>query len=115
MIGVPRRGEVYRVAFDPVPGSEQAGERPALVVQNDVGNRFAPTTIVVPLTRRQPSRPYPFLVGVTGVPGASVSWIHCGQVRAVDKTRLVGAPIAVLDVQDMRRVDDALRASLGMY
>lgn len=102
------------MAFDPVLGSEQAGERPALVVQNDVGNRHAPTTIVVPLTRRQPSRPYPFLVAVTGVPGARMSWIHCGQVRAVDKSTLTGAPIAVLDAQDMLRVGDALRASLGM-
>lgn len=114
MVGVPRRGEVYRLALDPVLGSEQGGDRPALIVQNDVGNRFAPTTIVVPLTRRRPSRPYPFLVGVTGIPGAPESWVHCGQIRTVDKSRLIGAPIASLDARDMEQVDDALRASLGM-
>jgi mRNA interferase MazF len=38
------RGENYWVEFDPVKGSEQGGLRPALVVQNDVGNRHSPTT-----------------------------------------------------------------------
>ena len=49
-----KRGEIYWVEFDPVKGSEQGGLRPALVVQNDVGNRHSPTTVVVAVTRTVP-------------------------------------------------------------
>jgi mRNA interferase MazF len=55
-----KRGEIYWVEFDPVKGSEQGGLRPALVVQNDVGNRHSPTTVVVAITRSVPPGPYPF-------------------------------------------------------
>ena len=43
-----RRGDIYLVNFDPVIGSEQGGLRPALILQNDVGNYFSSTTVVVP-------------------------------------------------------------------
>ena len=49
-----KRGEIYRVEFDPVKGSEQGGLHPALVVHNDVVNRYSPTTIVVAITRTIP-------------------------------------------------------------
>ena len=42
----PKRGEVWLVNWNPARGSEQAGRRPALVIQNDIGNEKAPTTIV---------------------------------------------------------------------
>ena len=57
-----KRGEMYWVEFDPVKGNEQGGLRPALVVQNDVGNRFSPTTVVVAITRTLPPKPFPFVV-----------------------------------------------------
>jgi len=46
-----RRGEIYWVEFGPVKGSEQGGLRPALVVQNDIGNRHSSTTVMVAITR----------------------------------------------------------------
>ena len=47
-----KRGEVYYVDLSPVVGSEQGGRRPCLVVQNDVGNKFSPCTIVAIITSR---------------------------------------------------------------
>jgi mRNA interferase MazF len=47
-----RRGDVFWTRFDPIEGSELAGLRPAVVVQNDVGNRFSDTTIVAGITTR---------------------------------------------------------------
>lgn len=41
-----RRGEIYIADLDPVVGSEQGGNRPVLVLQNNVGNKFSPTVIV---------------------------------------------------------------------
>ncbi|MEK7363905.1 MAG: type II toxin-antitoxin system PemK/MazF family toxin, partial [candidate division NC10 bacterium] len=40
----PRRGEVYLVSFDPTLGAEIRKSRPALILQNDVANRFSPIT-----------------------------------------------------------------------
>ena len=47
-----RRGEIYIADLDPVIGSEQGGERPVLVIQNNVGNTHSPTVIVLAITSR---------------------------------------------------------------
>ena len=44
------RGEIYYADLDPVVGSEQMGTRPVLILQNNVGNHFARTVIVAPIT-----------------------------------------------------------------
>jgi mRNA interferase MazF len=46
----PNRGEVCMMDFSPRRGSEQRGIRPGLIIQNDVGNRYAGTTIVAVIT-----------------------------------------------------------------
>ena len=45
-----RRGDIYLADLGEHHGHIQGGTRPVVVVQNDYGNRFAPTLIVVPLT-----------------------------------------------------------------
>jgi mRNA interferase MazF len=45
-----RRGEVWRVRLPPASGHAKAGERPALVVQNDAFTAVLPTILVVPFT-----------------------------------------------------------------
>ena len=47
-----RRGEIYIADLDPVIGSEQGGERPVLVIQNNLGNNHSPTIIVLVITSR---------------------------------------------------------------
>jgi mRNA interferase MazF len=122
-----KRGEIYWVAFDPVKGSEQGGLRPALVVQNDVGNRFSPTTVVAAITRTIPPRPYPFVVIVepdeSGLPERSV--VNCSQLATIQQSgsasrlRLprgesdVGA-IGQLSEGKLAEVDAALRFSLAL-
>lgn len=41
-----KRGDIYMANLDPVIGSEQGGCRPVIILQNDIGNRHSPTTIV---------------------------------------------------------------------
>ena len=48
--GPVKRGEMYYADLEPVRGSEQGGIRPVLVIQNDIGNAFSPTTIVAAIT-----------------------------------------------------------------
>lgn len=108
------RGQVFWVRFDPAEGSEQAGVRPAVVVQNDAGNRFSNTTILAAITSRMSKADYPFAAAVPegALPRPSV--VNCAQIRTMDKSRLQGEPLATLDAATMRAVDDALVASLGL-
>jgi mRNA interferase MazF len=122
-----KRGEIYWVQFDPVKGSEQGGLRPALVVQQDIGNRYSPTTVVVAITSTLPPRPFPFVVVVepeeSGLPQSSA--INCAQVATIHKdepgSRLrpphgesAVRPIGHLSPPNMLEVDAALRYNLGL-
>jgi len=109
-----RRGEIYLVNWNPGRGSEQTGKRPALVIQNDTGNRYSSTTIVAACTSA-PVKAYPFIVHVgaaeTGI--EKDSSINLAQVMTVDKKRLE-AKLGELSGAKMLEVDEALRNSLGM-
>ena len=109
----PRRGEIYWIDLGPTVGSEQRGVRPALIVQNDVGNRHSPTTIVVPISSHVGSS---YLVNVPLPEGTlrKPSAAKCGQVRTIDKVRLKGGAIGRLDDSTMARIDQALLVSLGL-
>ena len=48
-----KRGEIYYADLSPVVGSEQGGIRPVLILQNDMGNKHSPTTIVAAITSRK--------------------------------------------------------------
>ena len=49
MAGRIYRGDLYYVDLEPVVGSEQGGLRPALIIQNNIGNFYSPTVIVAAL------------------------------------------------------------------
>ena len=122
-----KRGEIYWVEFSPVKGSEQGGLRPALVVQNDIGNRFSPTTVVVAITRTIPPQPYPFIVVIepneSGLPARSA--VNCAQIATIQQTgsasRLrpprgttILQPIGQLGPDKMRAVNAALAFNLDI-
>jgi len=48
-----KRGEIYYADLSPVVGSEQGGVRPVLILQNDMGNRYSPTTMVAAITNKK--------------------------------------------------------------
>jgi mRNA interferase MazF len=110
-----RRGQIWMADLDPVVGHDQAGRRPVLIVQNDVGNRFSPTVIVAAITSSLPPHPYPTEVRLrAGDAGLRRdSSVRLDQIRTVDKarlTRLLGA----LGPTAMQQVDRALEISLGL-
>ncbi|MCP4661197.1 MAG: type II toxin-antitoxin system PemK/MazF family toxin [bacterium] len=122
-----RRGEIYWVEFDPVKGSEQAGLRPALVVQQDLGNRYSPTTVVAAMTRRLPPKPYPFVVVLEASDSAlgERCAVNCAQLATIQQSgpqsRLRPPrgekqvrPIARLDSAKMASIDAALCFNLGL-
>lgn len=78
------RGDVLQVNLDPVVGSEANKSRPCVVIQNDVGNKYSPVTIVAAITDADhvPKR-YPVDVPVSRREGglSKDSVIQCNQLR----------------------------------
>ena len=109
-----RRGEIYWVNWDPKRGSEQGGRRPALVIQNDIGNRVSPNTIVASVTTA-PNKTYPFMVRCTpkesGLHRESV--VDLGSIMTIDKSRLE-SKCGWLDDAKMAEVNMAICNSLGL-
>ena len=109
-----KRGEIYWVNWNPGRGSEQSGLRPALVIQNDVGNKYSTTTIVAALTTAI-EKHYPFTVKVTakesGLPKDST--VNLAAIMTIDKTRLQDK-CGELSKSKMNEVDEAIKASLGI-
>jgi mRNA interferase MazF len=113
-MNTPKRGEIYWVDWSPGRGSEQTGVRPALIIQNDIGNSISPNVIVASLTTA-PNKPYPFLVTFTaGESGLDKSGaVDLGSIATISKTRL-RARCGELDSNKMAAVDNALCVSLGI-
>lgn len=111
-----RRGDIVIVELDSTQGSEQRGTRPGLVVQNDVGNENAPTTIIVPFTTSFGKRLYPFEVLISADECAlrEDSVVVCSQIRTVSIEDRIRDNIGAIPPERMEKVDTALEYSLGL-
>ena len=109
----PKRGEVWLVNWNPAKGSEQAGKRPALVIQNDIGNEKAPTTIVAAISSSV--RIYPMNVEVKPPDGGldRPSIIKTSQILTVARQRLEKR-LGRLSRVRMDDVDKAIKLSLAL-
>jgi len=111
-----RRGDIVIVELDPTEGSEQRGTRPCLVVQNNVGNENAPTTIVVPFTTSFDDTLYPFEVLVSADEShlQEDSVALCSQLRTVSIEHRITTVVGSVSDERMDAVDTALEYSLGL-
>lgn len=109
------RGEIYLVDLSNQIGSEQAGIRPALIVQNERGNHLSPTTIICPLTSQEKT---PVETHVTLTPSDAgilkVSTVLCEQVRVVDKTRLKKKLGEIVNKSKLDDINKKLMISIGL-
>lgn len=104
------RGEIWRVNFGPVQGSEIRKTRPAIVVTADGLNRARRTVVVVPLSTGPQPRP-PLVVATPSAGPGSVA--VCDQIRTVDKRRLTRCD-GRLAAADVGAVADGLRRILEL-
>ncbi len=111
-MGRIRRGDIVVANLEPVIGSEQGGIRPVLIIQNDLGNKYSTTTIIVPITSTIMKKDYPINVQVSsGLKKEST--ILLNQIRTVDKERIL-RKIGKLDLETMKKVDEAIKISLDL-
>lgn len=109
-----KRGDVYYANLDPGIGSEQAGHRPIVVIQNDIGNKHSPTTIAAIVTSRQ-KKQLPTHVHVEDIESGLTkeSIVTLEQIRTIDKQRL-GTMIGHVSDKTMALIEDAALCSLGI-
>jgi mRNA interferase MazF len=111
------RGQIYWVDFGKGIGSEQSDHRPALVVQNNIGNKKSSTIVVIAITTNTQKAYLPVhvlieLIENTGLSSDSV--VLAEQVRTVDKKR-VGDYIGECPYYLMQKINKAIKIELDLY
>lgn len=115
---LPRRGEIWIVDFSPGRGSEQIGKRPALVLQNDIGNENPryPNTVVLAMSTRGKPVPFHIRIGPDRKNGLrEPTYVKCEQILTIAKARLFGRrSLGTLAGDEMRKVETAVKLSLAL-
>ena len=110
-----KRGDIWLVNLDPTIGHEIKKSRPAIIIQNDLGNKYSPITIIAPLTSQNLDKIYPIEVlikkGFSNLDKDSKALLN--QIRAIDKKRLI-KKLSKIENEIMLQVDDALKISLDL-
>lgn len=108
------RGDMYYADLSPVVGSEQAGIRPVLVIQNNIGNKHSPTIVIAAITSVITKAKLPTHFPIAPANGLQKdSLVLLEQVRTIDRKRL-GEYIGTLEDEYMKGIDHALAISMGL-
>lgn len=109
------RGELYYADLGTGVGSEQNGYRPVVIIQNDVGNKHSPTTIVAAISTQIKTKaklPTHFHLSTDcGLPQPSMVMLE--QIRTIDKARL-DKYIGKLTEPNIQGLNHALAISIGL-
>lgn len=115
MVSSILKGNIFLINLDPSFGSEHGRTRPALIIQNDILNRFSPLTIIAPITSKIYEKEYPTNVFISKKDSGldRDSTILLNQIRVIDKRRIL-KKIGSLDSSVMKRVGRAIKVSLDL-
>ena len=109
------RGDIYYADMEPHIGSEQGGTRPVVVLQNDVGNRYAPTLIVATVTSRTEKKRYQpthvLIAHNTAFEKPSV--VQLEQIFTIDKSRIQRF-LGRLTQDEMQEIEKGVVSSLAL-
>ena len=109
-----KRGEIYYADLGVTVGSEQRGLRPVLIIQNDIGNKYSPTTVVAPITSKVGKKSHqPTHVPIDCDGLFACSTVLLEQIRTIDKSRLRWR-VGEADNATMKRMEAALLVSIGI-
>ncbi len=105
-----QRSEVWWVNFDPSIGGEIKKRRPAVIISNNASNKFLNRVQVVPLSSKT-ERLYPSEAAV--IFEEKESKAMADQLATVSKARLFRRA-GVLSLEDMRKVEEAVKIQLAI-
>ena len=106
------RGEIRWADLEPTRGNEQAGQRPVLVLSENIFNERSGTVIAVAITSQEPRAGFPLTLesSATGLP--KKSWIKISQIRTLSTER-IGRRLARASDAEVSRVIEGLNEILG--
>ncbi|MEK6901000.1 MAG: type II toxin-antitoxin system PemK/MazF family toxin [Nanoarchaeota archaeon] len=115
IMGLLQRGDIWLVDLNPTVGHEINKSRPAVIIQNNIGNKYSPTTIIAPITSQNTTQIYPteVLLTIENSQLQKESKVLLNQIRAVDKQRLI-KKMGIVHEEIMPKIDESLKISLGL-
>lgn len=110
------RGDIYFCDFIEQGGSVQSGLRPALIIQNNMGNKYSSTLIVSPITSIVKKKDQPTHVYLDKAFGLNEeSMVMLEQINTVDKQVHIKEYVgSVNDKKVIAEIDKALKISIGL-
>jgi mRNA interferase MazF len=106
------RGEIRWADLDPTRGHEQAGQRPVLILSEDVFNERSGTVIAVVLTSQEPRAGFPLTLESQAPGLPKRSWIKISQIRTLSTER-IGRRLSRATDEEVGRVIEGLNELLG--
>ncbi len=106
------RGDIRWADLDPTRGREQAGQRPVLILSQDVFNDRSGTVIAIALTSQEPRAGFPLTLEseARGLPKRS--WIKMSQIRTL-ATERIGRRLVRASDEELARVVEGLNEIIG--
>jgi mRNA interferase MazF len=106
------RGEVRWADLNPVRGSEQAGNRPVLILSQDIFNERSGTAIAVAITSQPQRAGFPLTLELRTVRMPKKSWVKISQIRTLAVER-IGKIIGRVAPEEVAQVIDGLDEIIG--
>lgn len=110
-------GDIIIANLSPTVGSEQGGKRPCIIVQNNVGNVFSSTTIIIPITSSMDKKyigPTHFIIRKNKNNNLACDGVVlCEQIRVIDKKRML-KKIGCLNDQEIKDLKKSMSVCISL-
>ncbi|MCA9473920.1 MAG: type II toxin-antitoxin system PemK/MazF family toxin [Nitrospira sp.] len=106
------RGEIRWADLNPTKGREQSGERPVLILSQNVFNEHSGTVIAVALTSQEPRAGFPLTHEILSAKLPKRSWVKISQIRTLSTER-IGRKIGSLDGRELAHIVEGLNEIVG--
>ncbi len=101
------RGDIVWAELNPVVGREQAGQRPVVVISDDIFNERSGTVIAVAITSQEPRAGFPLTLQITSARLPKPSWVKISQIRTLSTERL-GRRLGRISPEELDRIVEGL-------
>jgi mRNA interferase MazF len=106
------RGEIRWANLNPTVGREQSGERPVLILSQDIFNERSGTVIAMALTSQEQRAGFPLTHAIQKSKLAKRSWVKISQIRTLSTER-IGKKISSVEPEELAHVIEGLNEIIG--
>ena len=106
------RGEIRWADLNPTRGREQAGQRPVLILSQDVFNDRSGTVIAMALTSQPQRAGFPLTLELESKGLPKESWVKISQIRTLAVER-IGARLGKVSPEELAQVIEGLNEIIG--